>query len=379
MSRPLRVLFVNENIGGHATVHLNLAAALGEYPDIRAEFLTVPPPSWLRRAVGVRVPPLDRLDLDLQPLRAQLALSAWVRRRLRHRLADADAVHLYTHNAGLVSAGLLRAVPTVVTLDGTNAMNAYRLPYRKPTRFTPRVLPLTQFFERKVYAAAGAVVANSAQAAESLRQDYGVSGDHVRLIRFGVTGPAFDPPAAPGTGPVRRPQIVFVGTSLARKGGQQLLRVHQRLFAQRCELVLVTHDRVPPASGVTVVDDLRPGDRRLWELLRESAVFVFPSGIDQAPNVVLEAMAAGLPVVACPVGAVPEMVRDGITGRLVPVGDDEALAGVLRELLDDPPMRARMGAAGRARFEGHYDMARSVGELLAVVREVVERHPRNRP
>ncbi len=307
----MRALFVNENIGGHETVHIHLAAALRGRPDIQAEFFNVPPPALLRRLAGVPAPVLGRLDLDLQPLRAQLALSAQVRRQLRRRIDDVDVVHLYTHNAGL-SPDLLRRVPTVVTLDSTNAMNAYQLPYRAPTRFTPHALRLTQLFERRVYAAATVIVANSDWAAASLRADYGVMD--AQVIPFGVCAPDFDPPAAPGTGAQAMPRLAFVGRSLERKGGNRLLRLHQLRFADRCELVLVTKDQVEASRNVTVVPDLRPGDRRLWDLLRSCAALVLPSEIDQAPNAVLEAMAAGLPVIAFPTGAVPEMVRDSHTG-----------------------------------------------------------------
>ena len=75
----MRVLFVNENIGGHATVHHHLRRALEAHPEVEADFLDVPPPSLLRRLIGMRLPGLAGLDLDLQPLRAQLAASAWVR------------------------------------------------------------------------------------------------------------------------------------------------------------------------------------------------------------------------------------------------------------------------------------------------------------
>ena len=102
----MRVLFVNENIGGHATVHLNLERALSGHPEIEATFLHVPRPPLGRRIVSASVPGLGRLDLDLQPLRAQLAVSAFVRRRLLNIVADFDVIHVYTHNAALLSSKL---------------------------------------------------------------------------------------------------------------------------------------------------------------------------------------------------------------------------------------------------------------------------------
>jgi starch synthase len=364
----VRLLLVNENIGGHETVHANLGHALGEIEEVDADFLHVPAPGLGRRIVGARIPGLDRLDLDLKPLRAQLALSAYVRRRIRRRLDRYDALYVYTHNAALLSPDLLRRLPTVVALDTTNAQNAYRLPYRRPTRFTPLVLPLTQSFERRVYRAATLVVANSEWAAESLRDDYGVPRSRIRVVPTGLR----IPPDAPVGPEPQLPRIVFVGRSMERKGGNFLLALHRRHLRERCILTIVTPERVPPEPGVEVINDIRPGDPRLYSLLRSARLFAFPSEVDMFPNAVLEAMAAGLPVVAMRVGAVPEMVPDGVAGLLVEPGAESEFRRALETLLDDPARAEAMGAAARRRFEERYDVRVTARGLLDVVREAIE-------
>ena len=89
--------------------------------------------------------------------------------------------------------------------------------------------------------------------------------------------------------------------------------------------------------------------REVPELLAGGDVFVLSSAWEGMPMAVIEAMAAGLPVVATAVGGVPELVEDGITGVLVPAGDTGALAAALGGLARDPARRRSLGEAGAAR------------------------------
>lgn len=357
----MRALFVNENIGGHRTVHLNLEQAL-KGSGIEARFLHVPPSGLGRRVLGAALPGLGRLDLDLQPLRAQLALSAIAAREIRRLEGTFDVLHVYTQNVALLAVGLLRRHPSVVSLDSTNSLNAYRLPYRKPTRWTPRALAVTVPIERRVYRAATLVVAQSEYAAASLRSDYGVPEDRLRVIPLGIGRPEPAPAPARAEG---LPGIVFVGTTMERKGGNRLLQVFEQHLRERATLTLVTRDDVASTPGVQVIDDVVTGDGRIWSILRSAAIFAFPSTIDQAPNAVFEAMAAGLPVVAVRTGALAEMVEDGVSGILIDPGDDgRALLQALVALLDDPDLRARMGVAALTRIQERFD-ARGTTVVLA--------------
>jgi glycosyltransferase involved in cell wall biosynthesis len=85
---------------------------------------------------------------------------------------------------------------------------------------------------------------------------------------------------------------------------------------------------------------------------------------------VLEAMAAGLPVVATDVGGMAEAVIDGVTGFLVPPDDADALARALGRLVGDPELRTRMGAAARARYEEHFSPARQARAYEALYDEL---------
>jgi glycosyltransferase involved in cell wall biosynthesis len=99
------------------------------------------------------------------------------------------------------------------------------------------------------------------------------------------------------------------------------------------------------------------------DLLRASDLFVHPSREEGFSNAILEAMAAGLPVVACDVGGNPEAVVDGETGRLVPPRDPERFAGAMLEMIGDPGKRKTFGQAGRRRAAEEFSTSRMVAKM----------------
>jgi glycosyltransferase involved in cell wall biosynthesis len=105
------------------------------------------------------------------------------------------------------------------------------------------------------------------------------------------------------------------------------------------------------------------GTRRKWDLLAEADVFLLPSSAEGMPNSVLEAMAAGLPVIASPVGSVPEMLGAGQGGRLVAPGDFDRLAEALIELQENPELRRSLGQWNRTRVDASYRMDRVLAQL----------------
>lgn len=108
--------------------------------------------------------------------------------------------------------------------------------------------------------------------------------------------------------------------------------------------------------------------------LYQASVFVMPSvvasdgNMDGVPVALMEAMAAGLPVVATTVSGIPEIVRDGWSGRLTPPGDSEALASTLRSLLDDAGIRKRLATGARETVERGFNVTIEAGRL----RELLE-------
>jgi glycosyltransferase involved in cell wall biosynthesis len=110
-------------------------------------------------------------------------------------------------------------------------------------------------------------------------------------------------------------------------------------------------------------------------LTRSADLFVMSSVTEGLGSAVLDAMALGLPVVATRAGGIPEVVEDGVTGRLVPPGRADALADAIVLMLRDPATRRRMSAAGRARVEAEFGLDRLVEGTLAAYRQVLARNP----
>jgi alpha-maltose-1-phosphate synthase len=368
----IRVLFVNENIGGHATNHRVLAEALADDPRIGFDILDVPLPGLRRRALAANVPGLSRLDADLQRVRSTLTTSLAAGREVARRLRDGDydAIHVMSQNAALTWPRLLRSMPSVVALDSTNKDLAVA-GFRTAGAFTNRSARLEGRLERPVLTSATIVAPLSEWAAGHVRDLAIVPEGRIRVCPFGIPIPAAGP--RPAGARTRVPDIVFVGRYLRRKGALELIEMHQRQLRDRCRLTLITPEPVRPRPGLRVISDLVPGDPRLWDVLAESTLSVFPSQIDKSPNAVLEAMAAGLPVVAFDAGAVAEMVRDGVGGRIVAPGDYPALGRAILSMLEDPTRAAGMGRAARERVTRDYDVrltARRRVDILFEAREI---------
>jgi len=115
-----------------------------------------------------------------------------------------------------------------------------------------------------------------------------------------------------------------------------------------------------------------PGESdNVAELLARCQVFVLASRWEGLPISVLEAMRAGLPVVASDVGGVSEAVTDGETGWLVPPGNPGALAARIRQLAMDPRLRVRMGEAGRKRQAEHFTACQMTDGVAKVYRDLL--------
>ena len=121
------------------------------------------------------------------------------------------------------------------------------------------------------------------------------------------------------------------------------------------------------------------GEREREALLARCGVFVLPSHVEGLPMSLLEAMAAGCPVIASSVGGIPDLIRDGENGLLVPPGKPGYLADALQRLQADPELAARLGARARATIAARYTVERSLERLEQIYAGLGVRRDAPRP
>jgi len=176
-----------------------------------------------------------------------------------------------------------------------------------------------------------------------------------------------------------RPLILSVGRYIEKKGFPDLIAACRALEGVNFECLIVgqgpLEDSLRNAAG---------GDSRIQitgpksvdeivDLMARTSVFVLPcideqeGGKDNLPTVLMEAMAAAVPVISTPVAGVPEMVEDGVTGWLVPQHESAAIATRLREILGDSAKARAMGEAGRRLCEEKFAVERTVAQLRGIL------------
>jgi glycosyltransferase involved in cell wall biosynthesis len=224
---------------------------------------------------------------------------------------------------------------------------------------------------RVAYRLSTRVLANSRGVGRTLVEQDGVPPGRIVVVPNFVEPAAFAVMPAAELARTRRewgvpdggPVIGCVARLRTEKGQATVLRAAARLVDRWPDLAVVLVGDGPEetalralAEGLGLASRVcfaghrpnRPNPHQLFD------VSVLASDHEGFPNTVVEAMAAGRPVVASDVGGVPDAVVDGETGLLVPAGDVAGVASALAEVLADPALAARMGAEGRARAAAHF-------------------------
>jgi glycosyltransferase involved in cell wall biosynthesis len=219
-----------------------------------------------------------------------------------------------------------------------------------------------------------------------LVQSIGLSADHVHLCRHGVDLMRF----GAGSSERRPGRIVSVGRLVPKKGFDVLIRACGALRRRgvHFELRIIgggplrgALQALAESEGVADLVQLigSVSQASVAEELAAAQLFalspvVLPDGDrDGIPNVLLEAMAAALPVVAASVSGIPEVLTDGVNARLVPPGRPDMLTDALAELLSDSEQRARLAAAGQQFVSEQCAWPQAVAPLRALLSEALAR------
>ncbi len=330
-----------------------------------------------------RIDPSNRSQLESSSVsvrtfgaRRMLDPSGWRRLLARDRAEPVDVIHTQLQASDVVGTVIGRRVgiPTVSTqhvffVSSDRRSNArVRLQHRVIRSWSARTIAVSE-------AGRADLVAN-----------HGYDADDVELIYNGVDLAA--DPRSPGRRSVARRRIgvpeevqVIMACSVLReeKGIQHLLKAMSRLVERRCGVALVVLGSGPFEAplramteklGLTDVVTFMGHRSDVADLLPAADVFCHPTLLDVLPTVIIEAMAASLPVVASRTGGIPELVENGVSGLLVEPGAPEPLRAALERLLSDPALAERFGIAGRQRVHQSFERTMHVDRLETLYRSV---------
>ncbi|HST73383.1 glycogen synthase [Kocuria sp.] len=316
-------------------------------------------------------------------------------------VAGADVVHSHTWYANMAGhlSSLMYGIPHVLSAHSLEPLRPWK------AEQLGGGYAVSSFVEKTAYEAAAAIIAVSDGMRQDILRSYPeVDPDRVRTVHNGidvsqwVRDEGTDVLEAYGIDPAK-PSVAFVGRVTRQKGVPYLLRA-AALLPEDVQLVLcagaadtpelgaevnaLIHDLKATRSGVVLIEKMLPR-REIVQILSHATAFACPSVYEPLGIVNLEAMACGTAVVASATGGIPEVVVDGVTGRLValeqvqdgtgtPLDPEKFVAdfaAALTEVVSDPARAREMGAAGRRRAEEAFAWESIAERTVEVYRSVL--------
>jgi len=291
-----------------------------------------------------------------------------LRRLLRKERPDVAVISKYVFFTALAAPLLrLRRQPFVITTDTFPGI-CWFSPFKARDKL---VAIYTKTLGRWLMNMAGAVVLlheNLLPYARQLRLKRAV------VIHNGVEQEAFQAHPQPRDIRKRRGEVIitYIGRLESVKGWEAILWVARRITRRHPNVrFLFVGNKEGKAVRETPQIRFLGFRRDVRNILAVSDINVLFSAAEGLPNTVMEAMAAGLPVVASDVGGVSCLVKDGKTGLLVPRGDEKALEAALERLIGDATLRRRLGEAGRRLVKEEFSWERIAGQYERLFREIV--------
>ena len=302
------------------------------------------------------------------PLKSpQFVLAVWgLARYLRtHRIRLVHCFDFYSDILGVIAARVA-GVPAVIASQ--RELGDLRTPLQR--RFYRLAMRLADY-----------VLVNAEAVAERLARARVLGPERIVLIPNGVNTVRFSPQPIPRRHRAGHVRVGTVANLRAEKGLEHLVQamvlVRDRYPRERLTIwgdgpVRADLTRLIDEVGLSGGAELRGATTEPETALQTMDIFVLPSLSEACPNVLLEAMASGLPVVTTRVGGNPALVEDEVTGLLVPSGDPDALAKAIMRLIEDPLLAHRLGAAAREVVCARFGVDRMLARVQALYERALE-------
>jgi len=242
--------------------------------------------------------------------------------------------------------------PVLIYTDYTSMLSskkpdAGRSPYRG------KALQERLALEKQAFEHASAICTRGKNVRDSVINDYGISEDKVFAIGSGVNMESL--PVITHKPIPSAPTALFIGKDFYRKGGDILLQAFQKVRQEihNARLLMLTEGSIPAGLDLTGVEVISPTwDRsKIMGFYEQADCFVLPSRLETWGDVLLEAMAFGLPCIGVWGEAMEDIIQDGQTGLLVPPDDPNSLSEALIQLFSNQALRQEYSLAARKRVE----------------------------
>jgi glycosyltransferase involved in cell wall biosynthesis len=280
------------------------------------------------------------------------AIGAAIARRLAGR------PYLFTFQTQSMIDGSQPGIPHFVYTDHTHLTNLYYPGVTREDLGSPAWIEK----ERSIYANARVTFTMASHVGRSLHEHYGIDESRIQCVRAGANVETSEISALDDRRYASK-NILFVGIDWERKGGPQLLRAFEQVLIRHPGATLTIVGSSPTVStrGCQVIGLVPP--EVVAEYYRRAAIFCMPTRNEPLGMVFMEAFEHRLPIVATTIGAIPDLIQDGVSGYLVDPDDVDALARRLDELLSAPAKCRAMGHAGFEHVRAHYTWERT-GQLI---------------
>ena len=360
MDTSPKILSLMEEHMGHGTYGNLLRAGFSQLNSTTVDFYWYPEEreldtKFLRWLLSLSFPNLwiQKQNLDFRRLRAQLSYAYMARKLAIKKLKQYpySALHFHTYILAFLSLDLMAKLPSVVSLDMTTYQAAWE--QTEPNfmwTYRPNLV-----LGKKVFQAAKGIVTRSEWGRQSVIRDYGIEPEKVKVIYPGVDITKLTP--AEKISEEEKPfNILFIGTDFERKGGEDVVAVFLDRFSECAELNIVTNAPITyQHPRIHIHRNIKAYSPEWLKLYHQADVFIMPTHFEGFGWVFLEAMAAGLPVIATDINAIPEMITHGETGFLIKPGDRSNLATHLQYLINNPSLAQEMGVKGRKKVENNFN------------------------